>query len=364
MTATLTRPPDITTPTTSRTLASRRDDTIGALCGLALILGVLTDAWAHTNILSTLDGFFTPWHALLYSGAAATAGWTWWLAFRHRRQDPRWFLNRWPAGYGIGAIGSVLFGVGGAADMFWHEIFGVEVTLKAVLSPSHVTLTIAILLLVTSQMRSWWASGEGGWRTVTGVTSAALGTIGGILILVALTGVTTIAPTQAFDPVMGSPPYLAAAQGVQAYLLGSALLLIPFLLVHRRRGAPGLATAIVGSLGLFLLIQREFPMPLTAAISGMIIGAAVVDVVLFRLDTVRGMGAARRLPIAGAIFGAGIWSGHLIGLQIGAGIHWPPELWAGAVVFSAIIGTLLGVLAAGKPADTRSDIHAGSPARG
>src|SRR5688572_4354224 len=172
MTSTLTRPPDVTTPTRPRIIASQRDDLIGALCSLALIGGVLTDAWAHTNILETLDGFFTPWHAMLYSGAAATIAWTWWLAFRHRHEDPRWFLNRWPAGYGIGAIGSVLFLVAGAGDMFWHEIFGVEVTLKAVLSPSHVALTLAILLLVTSQLRSWWASGEGGLRTATGLVSA------------------------------------------------------------------------------------------------------------------------------------------------------------------------------------------------
>jgi putative effector of murein hydrolase len=96
----------------------------------------------------------------------------------------------------------------------------------------------------------------------------------------------------------------------------------------------------------------------------MIIGAAIVDAVLFRLDTVRGMGAPLRLPIAGAVFAAGICSGHLIGLQIGAGIHWPPELWAGAVVFSGLIGALLGTLAAGKPADTRPEGYAGSPARG
>jgi hypothetical protein len=326
------------------------EDLVAVVLGACLVGGALADGWAHTNILDTLDGFFTPWHALLYSGAAATIAWTWWLAFRHRHEDPRWFLNRWPAGYGLGAIGSLIFLVGGAGDMLWHEIFGVEVTLKAVLSPSHVALTLAILLLVTSQLRSWWASGEGGWRTVTGLASTALGTIGGILILIGLTSVTSIAPTRLFDPAIGSPGYVAAAQGVQGYLLGSVLLLIPFLLVHRRRNDPGLATVIVGSLSLFLLIQHEFRTPLTAALIGMTIGAALVDVALHRLDTVRGMGAPLRLPIAGAIFAAGVCSGHLAGLQIGAGIQWPTELWAGAVVFSAAIGALLGTLAAGTRA--------------
>jgi len=41
-------------------LASVRDDIVGALLGVALIGGVLTDAWAHTNILKPDSGFFTP----------------------------------------------------------------------------------------------------------------------------------------------------------------------------------------------------------------------------------------------------------------------------------------------------------------
>jgi hypothetical protein len=355
MTSTLARPPDVTTPTSTRTLASRRDDAIGALCGLLLIAGGLTDAWAHVNILSTIDGFFTPWHALLYSGFAATAAWTWWLAFRHRRKDPRWFLTRWPIGYGIGAIGSLLFLVGGAGDMFWHEIFGVEASLEAALSPSHLVISLGGVLLLTSQMRSWWASGEGGLRTVTGMVSASLGTIMGVVIVVPMTGINTVAPTLVLEQAQGIAAYVSpAAQGIQAYFMGAVLLLIPFLLLLRRRSAPGAATAVTGGIGLFLMIEREFPMPVTAAIIGMIIGAAVVDVVLHRVDAVRGVAASWRMPIAGAVYSTGIWSGHMIRPWIAAGIQWPPELWAGTVVFSALLGFLLGVIAMGKPAQERA----------
>jgi hypothetical protein len=34
------------------------------------------DAWAHNN-LAQLETFFTPWHAVLYSGFVALAGWMW-----------------------------------------------------------------------------------------------------------------------------------------------------------------------------------------------------------------------------------------------------------------------------------------------
>src|SRR5262245_41431215 len=99
-----------------RPLAAQRDDLIAVLCGVLLIGGVLADAWAHTNILKPDSTFFTPWHALLYSGFASTAAWTWWLALRRRHEVARWWRDGWPTGYALGAIGTVVFAVGGAVD--------------------------------------------------------------------------------------------------------------------------------------------------------------------------------------------------------------------------------------------------------
>ncbi len=338
------KPPE--TPTAPR-VASLRDDVIGVILGAALVGGVLIDAWAHTNVLSSDSGFFTPWHAMLYTGFAGSAAWTWWLAFRHRSENALWWRNSWPAGYGIGAIATLLFFVGGAMDMLWHSIFGVEVSIRAALSPSHLLISVAGTLLVTNQLRSWWASGEGGWRTVTGLTSISLGTTFAMTVLVGMTSLNTIAPTLAFAPVRGvASTQTAAAQGIQSYLIGTAFLLIPFLLVQRRRRVPGTATAIALGVGLFQLIQREFPLPATAAILGMILGALLADLALWRLDLLRGPTAPGRLPIAAGIFAAALWSGHLLGLHFAAGIHWPAELWAGIVVVTAILGALMGLLAA------------------
>ena len=44
------------------------------LLGTWLLVGVMVDGWAHNN-LEALETFFTPWHALFYSGFVATAGW-------------------------------------------------------------------------------------------------------------------------------------------------------------------------------------------------------------------------------------------------------------------------------------------------
>jgi hypothetical protein len=346
MTSTQVRPPQ--TPPGDRTAAtaSPRDDLVGVLLGAALIGGVLTDAWAHSNLLTPDSGFFTPWHALLYSGFAGTAAWTWWLAFRRRHEQPEWWRTAWPAGYRLGAAASLLFAVGGALDMLWHTLFGVEISLEAGLSPSHLILAAAGTLLVTSQLRSWWASGEGGLRAVTGVASAALGTVFATVVLSGMTAVNTLVPTLPYDPVTGEAAVRSAtAQSVQSYLVGTVFLLIPLLLLHRRRATLGAAAAIVGGVGLFQLIQHEFPMPTTAAVIGMVLGAAVADGVVWWMDARRGADAPGRLPIAGAVFAAAIWSGHLIGLHLAAGIRWPVELWAGTVVITAVLSALIGLLA-------------------
>jgi len=348
MTSTQVRPP--VTPPGIRTgfTASRRDDAVAVLLGAALIGGVLTDAWAHSNLLTPDSGFFTPWHALLYSGFAGSAAWTWWLAFRRRHDQPEWWRTAWPAGYRLGAAASLLFAVGGALDMLWHTIFGVELSLEAGLSPSHLIIATAGTLLVTSPLRSWWASGDGGLRTATGIASAALGTVFATVVLSGMIGVSTIAPTLFYDPARGEAAVRTpAAQGVQSYLIGTVFLVIPLLLMLRRRTAPGAATAVVGAIGLFQLIQHEFPMPVTAAIVAMTVGAAIADAVVWWLDQRRGIDAPGRLPIAAAVFAAAIWSGHLIGLHLAAGVRWPVELWAGTVVITAVLSALIGLLAAG-----------------
>ncbi len=63
-----------------------------------------------------------------------TAAWMWSRYQRH---------GGVPVGYGWGFIGVIAFAAGGVADMVWHQIFGVEVDLEALLSPSHLLLFIS-----------------------------------------------------------------------------------------------------------------------------------------------------------------------------------------------------------------------------
>ncbi|GGM06913.1 hypothetical protein [Micromonospora yangpuensis] len=323
--------------------ATRGEDLVTVLLAACLVGGAQADGWAHTNVIETIEGFFTPWHGLLYAGFAATAAWTFWLAYRRRMVAPRWWRDGWPAGYRTGALGVVAFGLAALADLTWHETLGVEVGLDASFSPSHLLLDGAALLVVSSPLRSWWARGEGGLRTVTGVAALTLAAMTPTILLSHSSALLTLAPTRPLGPTTGQ---LVAVLGVDAYLVTTVLLVVPYLLVHRRRAVPGAGVAVVAGVAVFALGMYEFPTVQTVAALGAICGAGLADLLLHRLDAVRGRSAALRLPVAGAVFAGLVWSGHLLGLALADQLRWTPEVVSGVVTLSAILGAVLGGLAA------------------
>ncbi|MDQ6878523.1 MAG: hypothetical protein M3082_12700, partial [Candidatus Dormibacteraeota bacterium] len=62
-----------------------------------LIGGLFLDGWAHNHVAS-LETFFTPWHAVLYSGYAALAALYFVAALRNRGAGSAW-QRVMPVGY-------------------------------------------------------------------------------------------------------------------------------------------------------------------------------------------------------------------------------------------------------------------------
>jgi hypothetical protein len=140
-----------------RPRATPLEDAITVVFGLWMVAGMVTDGFAHSNLRNTIDSFFTPWHAILYSGFASAALWTTWLGFKHARLGRRG-LEAIPVGYELGIVGVIVFGLGGFGDMIWHTVFGIEVNLAALLSPTHLMLLIGGVLVGSSPLRSAWST--------------------------------------------------------------------------------------------------------------------------------------------------------------------------------------------------------------
>jgi hypothetical protein len=65
----------------ARPQLSSREHLITVLLAVWMTAGIFIDGWAHINI-PRLETFFTPWHAVFYSGFLATAGWVVYQAVR------------------------------------------------------------------------------------------------------------------------------------------------------------------------------------------------------------------------------------------------------------------------------------------
>ena len=142
--------------------ASTRFDWAMAILSTVLVGGFYLDLWAHAHG-RTDNTFFTPWHAVLYSMLAAVGAFLSVTAWRRWHRGAPWWESL-PAGYGLSLVGVALFALGGGADLIWHVLFGVEFSVDALLSPTHLVLACAGVLIVTGSLRSAWRDPARGTR--------------------------------------------------------------------------------------------------------------------------------------------------------------------------------------------------------
>lgn len=347
--------------------ATVREDVIMMLLAILTLGGGSTDVWAHTNKLSQIkpEGFFTPYHAMLYAGLLTTSAWTIALAYR-RRFDPgvtKWWKDGWPIGYRLGGVGALCVVFGGWGDMMWHTFFGIETGLDAQLSPTHLVIFLGVILLCSSPMRSWWASGEGmGVRGLAAVFSATFPGVMGVHTFTFLSAFGSTAPTRQYLHDQNGPSESAVIAGFNSYIVTTALLLIPIMWTLRRKAAPGIITAVFFMDALFEMIRYEFKSTMFTAAVFALVGAAMADVAVGYLDQRRGRNAPLRLPIAGAITPLLVWGMHMLGLEVADKLRWSAELWCGTLVMLAALGGLIGGLAAGPAAEFLPDAGSVAPA--
>jgi hypothetical protein len=306
-------------------------DLITSLIALWIVTGVYIDGWAHVNLIDAIETFFTPWHATFYSGLAAFFAWLGLVWLRGRG---------FPPGYKAGAAGAAIFAAGGAFDMFWHELLGIENSIDALLSPPHLILLTGVLLMGTTAWRSQ--------RTVSATTT--------LPELISLTSVVAIcafflnflAPFRWAAPVL---PYVEhqeegmVIQWIGGLLVFTVLLLIPVLWQirdHRYRAGTLTAFTLAAGIGNVVAMSAGWDKPLLlSGLAGAVIGALAIDLLI-------ASPVWRRwnygLPIATGAAALAIWTGQFISYALAETIGWPIALWAGALLFAAGTGVALGAV--------------------
>jgi len=117
--------------------------------------GAYIDGWAHTHLESSLESFFTPWHAVFYFGLFATGvSLVVCVWINHKKGYPLRFAL--PKEYIFAFIGLIISFVAGVGDMLWHLTFGIEVGVEALLSPTHLLLAIGGAVMVAGPLSAVW----------------------------------------------------------------------------------------------------------------------------------------------------------------------------------------------------------------
>ena len=333
------------------TRTTTRQDAGAVALGVWLVGGVFLDGWAHLN-RTALETFFTPWHAVLYSGAAVSFAY---LALLTR------VAGGVPPGYGWALLGAPVFLVGGAADFGWHQLFGLEVGIDALLSPTHLVLLASGLAVLSAP---WRASRGEEAVPAAAVVSLGLTTALSAFFLLYVSVFTNTLPSEALTRIPeGAPGHdeaeLPAVAGLASYLLTTLLLAVPIIMLLRRRRVPvGSVTAVlmlVVTLSTLVADARQPWAPVAALVTGL-----VLDLVLVRT---RDWPERRRVLAAATALPAILWPLQLIGLALSTGVRWPVELWSGIVMLCVAAAGLLAHLSAGQSGESAAGDATAGPVR-
>jgi hypothetical protein len=339
----------------------RRDHMLTGVLAAWMIFGLFLDGWAHSNIIDQVESFFTPWHGVFYSGFAATAAWIGYQVVRFQSPGRRFDRSRVPVGYGLGAVGVVLFGIAGIGDMLWHTVFGIEADIEALLSPTHLLLFVSSLLVLTSPLRAAWASADevdASWSSLLPVLLSTTLTTGAIgFFFMYLSPFTEFYPTQGFaDWVQLSGSYssdlteISRALSIAQHIATTLILIVPLLVLLKRWRLPFGAAAVIFASVAFGLSAMEGldggEMVLSAVVGGL-----GTDLLIRFLRP--GPERSGRLRALAALAPGLLWLVNFVVIELVWGIGWSIHLWTGTVCVTMLTGLsaalLLTVPQATKP---------------
>ena len=312
-------------------------DWVVVILGLWMIGGVHLVAWVHHQY--KIETFFTPWHGVLYSGYMALVAVLLGAFIQNLLRGAAW-REAMPAGYGLSLVGVAIFIAGGLGDMLWHTLFGIEVGIEALLSPTHLLLAYGSALIVSGPLRAVW-------RRPVDVSQRWMSLMPALLSLALLLAELSFFTSYShplFDTIlaMGHRPstdvqafnYLGA--GISAILLQSAIMMGVILLAVRRWRLPigGLALIITIAYGLTVSIHENFFLMPFEILAGL-----TAEVLYWWLKPSLGR------PISFRWFAFGVpvvfYGFYFLTLALTDGIWWTIHLWAGAILLSGIAGWLL-----------------------
>jgi hypothetical protein len=324
-----------------------RFDLIAAGLALWFIVGLFVDGWAHNHGF-TDNTFFTPWHALLYSGIGASGVFLAVTQFRNVSRGYGW-ARALPLGYLPSLLGVVLFFVAGGFDFVWHDMFGFEANIETLLSPAHLLLALAGLLIMSGPLRAAWTrpTRTPGWRGLFPALLALALILSAITFFLQFTNLYSDVDllAQRFPP---GDRGLFSVGGIAGILYPAVLTMGVLLFAVRRWALPFGAVTFMLTLNAagMLALQWEDTGRYGYILLAPLIGGLIGDVLLARYQRGGGLVWLRAFGLGTPLALMLVYFGLLLA---GGGVWWRIHVWLGVSLFAATAGFLLTLVAAPPP---------------
>ncbi len=318
---------------------SMRFDWIVVLLEAWWVGGVFVDGWAHAH--GKVDqSFFTPWHAILYAGCAVNALFFAGVAWSNHGKGFPWSRSV-PHGYEFAALGVGIFLVGGLLDLLWHLLFGIEQSIAATLSPTHLILALGVFLAASGPLRATWL------RSPTQQPESLVQLLPMLVSLAYVLSILTFF-TQYANPIVNSwadkqTPQPQQALGIASILLQTAIIMGVILLAIRRWRLPLGSFTIILTINFVLTSVLANPIPpllvvaVLAGINGLLIDAINLA---FKPSVERKLALrlfAFLVPMVTEMI-------YFLAIQMLHGIVWVVHLWVGSIVLAGVVGLFLSYL--------------------
>jgi hypothetical protein len=313
-----------------------------------LVAGGFLDGWAHNHFGATLETFFTPWHAVLYSGFAAVAALLLWVPVLNHGRGAAW-RTAVPPGYGWSLAGVALFAAGGVLDLLWHRLFGIEVSVDALFSPSHLLLAAGGFLIGSGPLRAAWGradppAGARLWPRLPLVPLLPM-LVSAAYSLSVMTFMTQVFnPFVFFDSPGGRPPgdlvFQRERAGVLSILLESALLMGWVLFLLRRWQLPAGSVTVLFTINALLMSALRGTYRVAPVL---VLAGVVADGLLWWWRPA--IARPRALRAFAFVVPVALFTFYYAALGLGgAPFWWSIHLLAGSVILAGVVGLLLSYL--------------------
>jgi hypothetical protein len=313
------------------------------MAGLSTIFlgGLYLDGWAH-NHGKVDQSFFTPWHAFFYAGFALTA---FVLVATGAINWRRGFSGRTalPAGYGLALLGCLIFAAGGAGDLIWHTLFGIEEDFEALVSPTHLMLGAGLALVVSAPLRAaWHRPGGRGWQQLgPALVSLCLLTAAFTFFMMfshPLMSIIGGARHNHFKNEVGQ------MGGIVSLILTGGLLVGPIFVVLRRWRLPVGMLILVWGVNCVAMAIVDWGLPYHATLTGVMVVAVVIcDWLLQRAQAL--LPSLQGIRVFAFVAPTLLFGAYFFALLLTEGSLWSIHLIGGAIVLPGVAGWLLSYVA-------------------